>query len=108
MVQPQYAAVEISADLQDRIGSGVVSGQWASELVLENELQAVPVWKGFVNSERPFERYGITHLLLWRYPLGDELVKFTEWYPEEIKEFEPVAVYRIKDSDLHLYRRKSP
>ncbi|HSP06921.1 MAG TPA: hypothetical protein VLR94_07070, partial [Acidobacteriota bacterium] len=91
MIHPQYSAMNISADLQTRINGGVVSGQWAPELVLQNRLTAVPVWKNFVNSEDPFRRYGITHLVLWRYPLGDEAAKFTEWYPEEMKRFHKIA-----------------
>lgn len=106
MANPQYSAMDISADLQSRIGEGVLSGQWAPELVLENRLKAVPVWKGFVNSKDPFRRYGITHLLLWRYPLGDEALKFKEWYPEEMKRFRKIASYTIKDSELELYQRE--
>jgi hypothetical protein len=107
MIHPQYSAMNISADLQTRINGGVVSGQWAPELVLQNRLTAVPVWKNFVNSEDPFRRYGITHLVLWRYPLGDEVAKFTEWYPEEMKRFHKIAEYTIKDSELELYQREN-
>ena len=107
MMRPEYGAETISADLELRLGNrAVVAGQWAPELVLENRLRAVPVWKGFVNSNDPFLRYGITHLLLWRYPLGDELVKFNEWYPEDMKGFRKVAGYTIKNSALELYQRE--
>ncbi|HSE42188.1 MAG TPA: hypothetical protein VLH08_15595, partial [Acidobacteriota bacterium] len=105
MIRPEYNAVEISKDLQQRIPDAVISGQWAPELVLENDLRAVPVWKDFVNSDRPFQRFGITHLLLWRYPLGDELEKFSEWYPDELKQFRPLHLYRIKNSDLLLLEK---
>jgi hypothetical protein len=105
MIKPEYNAVEISKDLQQRIPDAVISGQWAPELVLENDLRAVPVWKDFVNSDRPFQRFGITHLLLWRYPLGDELEKFSEWYPDELKQFRPLHLYRIKNSDLLLLEK---
>ena len=108
VLNPQYNAVEISQDLQKRIGTGVLTGQWAPELCLENHLRAVPVWYGFVNSDRPFEKYGITHLLLWRYPLGDETKKFKQWYPQDFQKYKPVAEYKIKDSALVLYERKSP
>ncbi len=105
MIKHDQAAYEISKDLQNRISDGVLSGQWAPELVLENRLRAVPVWKDFVNSDRPFERFGITHLLLWRYPLGDELIKFSEWYPEDMKSFRLMNRYWIKDSELILLER---
>lgn len=106
MLQPQFYATQISHDLETRIGKGVLSGQWAPELVLENHVKAVPVWKEFVNSREPFLRFGITHLVLWRYPLGDEVEKFREWYPEDLKRFRLVARYTIKDSDLELYQRE--
>lgn len=107
MARPEYSALNIAADLKTRLGEhAVISGQWAPELVLENKLKAVPVWKGFVNANDPFRRYGITHLLLWRYPLGDELLKFTEWYPEDMKRFHKIAGYRIKNSALELYQRE--
>src|SRR5262249_4366576 len=108
ILNPQYNAVTISRDLQNRIGTGVLTGQWAPELCLENHLRAVPAWYGFVNSDRPFEKYGITHLLLWRYPLGDETERFKQWYPQDFQKYKPVAEYTIKDSDLVLYERKSP
>lgn len=105
MIKPQYAAVEISHDLAARIDKGIITGQWAPELVLENQHRAVPVWKDFVNSDEPFEKFGITHMLLWRYPLGDEVEKFKSWYPEDFKKFQPVIRYTIKDSELVLYER---
>ena len=105
MIVPDRSASEISHDLQNRIPNAVLAGQWAPELVLENRLRAVPVWKDFVNSDQPFQRFGITHLLLWRYPLGDEFLKFSEWYPDDMKKFVPVKEYRIKNSELILYQR---
>lgn len=105
MIMPDHSASEISRDLQNRIPDAVLSGQWAPELVLENRLRAVPVWKDFVNSDHPFQRFGITHLLLWRYPLGDEFIKFSEWYPEDMKNFSPVKQYWIKNSELILLQR---
>lgn len=104
MIIPDHSASEISHDLQNRIPNAVLAGQWAPELVLENRLRAVPVWKDFVNSDHPFQRFGITHLLLWRYPLGDEFLKFSEWYPDDMKKFVPVKEYRIKNSELILYQ----
>jgi hypothetical protein len=103
-LNPEYAATEISADLQRRVGNGVLAGQWAPELCLENKVRTVPVWRGFVNHEDPFGKYGITHVLQWEYALGGE--KFAEWYPEAFRNFKPVTKYRIKDSDLVLYEKK--
>jgi hypothetical protein len=104
MIQPEYAAMNISHDLQSRVKNGVITGQWAPELCLENKLRVVPVWRGFVNSQNPFQKFGITHILQWDYPLGGE--KFDEWYPEEFKQFRLITKYRIKDSDLSFYERE--
>ncbi len=101
--KPEFAAAEISQDLQKRVGNGVLTGQWAPELCLENKVRTVPVWHGFVNSEQPFQHYGITHILLWEYTLGGE--KFEEWYPQDFQKFRPVAKYKIKNSDLILYEK---
>ena len=104
MLKPEYTAVQISRDLENRAPHGVLTGQWAPELCLGNNLRAIPVWQGFVNSRNPFQRFGITHILQWKYPLGGE--KFEKWYPEDFQNFRFVTKYRIKDSDLILYERK--
>jgi 4-amino-4-deoxy-L-arabinose transferase-like glycosyltransferase len=104
MLHPQYSALKISHDLQNRAPKGVIAGQWAPELCLGNDLRVVPVWRGFVNSGDPFQKYGITDVLQWKYPLGGE--KFEEWFPQEFQKFQLVTKYRIKDSDLYLYERK--
>jgi 4-amino-4-deoxy-L-arabinose transferase-like glycosyltransferase len=104
MIEPKYTASEISSDLQNRVGNGVLTGQWAPELCLQNHVRVVPVWHGFVNSENPFAKYGITHVLVWKYPLGGE--KFEQWYPKEFQQFQPVTMYKIKDSDLILYEKR--
>lgn len=105
-IHPSYQAEDVAADLQQRVGSGVIAGQWAPEMCLENRVRVVPVWHGFVNSEDPIRKYGITHLLLWRYPLGDEVQKFQEWYPEEFKQFTEVKEYTIKNSTVVLFEKK--
>lgn len=107
MLRPKYAAATISRDLQQQVGSGAITGQWAPELCLENKVRAVPVWYGFVNWQDPFQKYGITHLLLWRYPLGDETKLFQKWYPQDFAKFHPVKSYFIKGSELVLYQRVS-
>lgn len=106
MLKPDYAAREISRDLERRAPDGIITGQWAPELGLGNRLRVIPVWQGFVNSEDPFQKYGITHVLQWKYSLGGE--KFEEWYPVDFKEFRFVTKYRIKNSDLFLYEKNVP
>ena len=106
MVQPQYTARAISRDLESRAPGGVITGQWAPELCLENKLRVIPVWQGFVNSSDPFRKYGITHVLQWKYSLGGE--KFETWYPEDFRHFRLVKKYQIKNSDLFLYERIIP
>jgi len=104
MLKPEYSALMISRDLQARAPHAVVTGQWAPELCLANDLRAIPVWRGFVNSKDPFRKYGITHVLQWEYALGGE--KFEDWYPEDFQNFHLVTKYSIKGSDLNLYERK--
>jgi 4-amino-4-deoxy-L-arabinose transferase-like glycosyltransferase len=103
MIHPQFQAVEISRDLEQRIGNQTVTGQWAPELALENHMRVVPVWYGFVNSDNPFEKYNIRYILVWKYALGGE--KYDQWYPQEFQQFAPEARYTIKDSDLILYKK---
>jgi 4-amino-4-deoxy-L-arabinose transferase-like glycosyltransferase len=104
MIHPQFQAQEISRDLEQRIGNQTVTGQWAPELALENHMRVVPVWYGFVNSDNPFEKYNIRYILVWKYALGGE--KYDQWYPNEFQKFAPEARYKIKDSELILYKRK--
>jgi 4-amino-4-deoxy-L-arabinose transferase-like glycosyltransferase len=105
MLKPEYNAMAISRDLSQRAPNGIITGQWAPELCLNNQLRVIPVWRGFVNSDNPFQRFGITHVLQWQYTLGGE--KFEEWYPNEFKNFQFVTKYRIKNSDLILYERRT-
>lgn len=104
IVNPEYKAQEISQDLKQKIGNQTVTGQWAPELALGNQMHVVPVWYGFVNSENPFQKYNIRYLLVWKYALGGE--KYDQWYPREFANFVPVTRYTIKDSELILYEKK--
>jgi 4-amino-4-deoxy-L-arabinose transferase-like glycosyltransferase len=105
MLKPEYNAMQISQDLAKRAPGGIITGQWAPELCLDNKLKVIPVWRDFVNSQNPFETFGITHVLQWKYSLGGE--KFEEWYPADFQKFHFVTKYRIKNSDLMLYERSS-
>ena len=105
MLRPEFNAMAISRDLERRAPNGIITGQWAPELCLDNELRVIPVWHGFVNSQNPFQKFGITHVLQWKYSLGGE--KFEEWYPNDFKSFHFVTKYRIKNSDLILYERNT-
>jgi 4-amino-4-deoxy-L-arabinose transferase-like glycosyltransferase len=84
----------------------VIAGQWAPELCLENSCTAIPMWDGFVNFKRPFDRYGITHVLSWQYPLGDELTLQRSWFPGQMATARAIRVFTIKDSPVVLWEIK--
>jgi len=81
----------------------IVAGQWAPELCLETSHRAIPLWKGFVNSDNPFEKYKITHVLSWNYSLGDELQLQRQWFPDTMKSARHIKTFRIKRSPVILW-----
>ncbi len=100
----KYSILESAQDIARRLPPGsVVGGQWAPELCLESNLIAVPIWKGFVNWDRPFERFGITHMLSWVYPLGNELEHQRDWFPDEMNNAVEVKRYTIKETSVVLW-----
>ena len=85
MMQPDHAASEISTIYKIEVRNAVLAGQWAPELVLENRLRAIPVWKGFVNSEDPFKDTESRTFCCGDIHWVTKLLKFREWYPENMK-----------------------
>jgi hypothetical protein len=91
ILQPEYTIKQSSEDLARRIPSNaVVTGQFAIQLTFDTELRAVPVWGGYYNSDRPFERYGISHLVLWDYNDKMEIRNFEEHFPEAMARARPL------------------
>jgi len=100
-----YDVLKTSKDLALILPAhAVVAGQWAPELMLETDCRAIPLWKDFVNDDDPFKKYGITHLLSWQYPLGDELALQKEWFPIRMDEAELIKTYRIKNTPVLLWK----
>ena len=100
-----YDVLESSRKLAGILPAGsVIGGQWAPQLVLETPFRAIPVWKGFVNWDNPFERYGITHMLSWEYSLGNELDMQKKWFPEVMSQAEKLDTFVIKNSPVTLWR----
>ena len=83
--------------------NSVIAGQWAPQLSLETKFRAVPLWKGFVNDKEPFRNYGITHIISWEYPLGNELELQRSWYPEQMANAEKLKAFTIKESIVSLW-----
>ncbi len=107
LIDRSYQIVTVSRDIARILPAGsVLAGQWAPELVLETPFRAVPVWQNFVNWKDPFNRYGITHVLSWEYPLGNELVLQKKWFPEVMAEAHKIKTYTIKNSPVTLWQIK--
>ncbi len=102
-----YHIVQASRELNTLLPSGsVIAGQWAPELCLETTHRAIPLWKGFVNDENPFEKHNITHILSWEYPLGNELVLQKQWFPEVMENATYITTFQIKNSPVILWQVK--
>ncbi|MGB3976422.1 MAG: hypothetical protein WBM02_12580 [bacterium] len=109
LINRTYDLLNTSRDLARILPEkSVLAGQWAPELVLETPFRAIPLWKNFVNWEDPFTRYGVTHLLCWRYPLGNECSHQEEWFPEICRQAELIGTYSIKKSDVLIKRVVKP
>jgi hypothetical protein len=78
----------------------VLTGQWSLELTLESRHRAIPVWKGFVNDEKPFRRFGITHATIW----DRHVERFRSWYPDAFENARILKSYRIKGSAVYLLK----
>ncbi len=96
--RPSYAVYDACMDVAGLPERSVLTGQWSLELTLESRHRAVPVWKGFVNDEEPFRRFGITHATIW----DRHLERFRSWFPEVFERARVVKTYRIKDSTVYL------
>jgi 4-amino-4-deoxy-L-arabinose transferase-like glycosyltransferase len=109
ILQPEYTIEESSKDLARRLPrDAVVTGQFAIQLTFDTPLRAVPVWGGYYNSDRPFERYGITHLLLWTFNQRKEIRNFEEHFPQAMARARVIHRYWIKRSDVLLYDLQTP
>jgi hypothetical protein len=98
-----YDVLETSRDLAEFLpDNSVLAGQWAPQLVLETPFRAVPIWKNFVNWDNPFEEYGVTHILSWEYPLGNELEHHQNWFPEYMNQARFLKTYNVKNSIVSL------
>lgn len=104
LVNRRYEITETSQSLNKILpADSVLAGQWAPELVLNTDFRAVPVWKGFVNGDDPFQKHGITHLIAWEYVLGNELTCHQTWFPDVFSSAKKIAEYEIKESRLSLW-----
>jgi len=103
---PRYEVRDASRFLASHLNGAVIAGQWAPELCMETTFTPIPMWRGFVNDDNPFERYGITHVLSWEYVLGDELAYQREWFPEEMARAVLITTFTIKNSPVHLFEIK--
>ncbi|MBN1356103.1 glycosyltransferase family 39 protein [bacterium] len=100
-IERTYSVLEASRYIGRMVPEdSVIAGQWAPELCLENRCTAVPMWKDFVNYRDPFHRLGITHVLSWQYPPGDELQLQRIWFPEEMRQLQRLTVFNIKKSPV--------
>jgi|GEM_PF-1804365 len=95
-----YDILSTSTELGSRFPGGIFTGQWAPVLCMENENQAIPVWPGFINESEPFQRYGITHGVIWERHWD----RFNEWYPQEFAAAYILDTLTIKDSPVLLCR----
>lgn len=106
-IHRRYDIVETSRTLAHILpDQSVVAGQWAPELSLETPFRVIPLWKGFVNWEDPFTIFGVTHVLSWEYSLGNELEHQKEWFPEIMGAASKINTFRIKDSNVSLWKIK--
>jgi 4-amino-4-deoxy-L-arabinose transferase-like glycosyltransferase len=97
--QIRNASLEMAAILPI---SSVVAGQWAPELCLGTPFTAIPMWKGFVNFDNPFRKFGITHVLSWDYPLGNEYEHQKEWFPQEMSRAKIKRTFIIRNTNVLL------
>ncbi len=103
-INRNYSIYETSCSLNEMLPeNSVVAGQWAPELCLETPFKAIPLWKGFVNDKDPFSSYGITHVLSWEYPWGNELILQQEWFPETMSSAKYLKTFMIKDTSVSLW-----
>ncbi|MBN1878514.1 hypothetical protein JW823_00205 [bacterium] len=100
-----YDVLESSRYLAQHLpDNSVLAGQWAPQLALETTFKDIPTWKEFVNWKDPFNRFGITHILAWEYPLGNELDLQRRWFPAEMSRAEQIHTFMIKNSPVSLWK----
>ncbi len=101
-LNPKYTMIEASRDIGKMIPEGsLVAGLWSPILTLENKNRCLLIWEGFINYERPFERYDIEYLLIM--DRFDEVKYYQEKFPEVMKRARLLKEYRLWKAIVKLY-----
>jgi hypothetical protein len=95
-----------SKKLGERFENATFTGQWAPILCMENNHRAVPVWARFVNEHAPFQKYNITHGVIWLRHLDN----FMKWYPKDFARAKILDTLWIKQTQVVLcaFNQKEP
>lgn len=95
--------VALSRRLARDVGpGGVVVGDWAPNLCLENDLRAIPSFRGLANDARPVERFRADAVLVARTPVP--MAFWRELAPTVVRDANRIATYPYHGYLLDLYR----
>lgn len=98
---PTHTVRDINRYLDRFPEEGAFTGQWAGALCLATSHRVIPVFTGFVNDDRPFERFCIRYALLWQ-EYGHTDMFFRE-YPEVSHDATHLEDFRVKNTVVHFF-----
>ncbi len=96
----RYDLHHISRDLRSLPSGSVIAGSWAGAVCLENSHRSV-VMQAFANKDRVLERFGVTHLVIFKGGWEDKF--FRENYPEVMKDATLVKQYPVRNNLILIY-----
>jgi 4-amino-4-deoxy-L-arabinose transferase-like glycosyltransferase len=97
----RYDLYNISRDLRSLPTGSVIAGPWTGAVCLENNHRAI-VMQAFANKDRVLERFGVTHLIIFKGGWEDGF--FRENYPEIMKKATLLKQYPVRNNLLLLYK----
>ncbi len=102
-----YTVYNIAKELDKKIiPHAFIAGLTAPVAVMESKHQSLFLFPKFVNYDRPYERYPLTHALLASF--NREINMHFKDFPHIYKNSKLLNNYGVKDQFLHLYSLNSP
>mgnify|MGYP005854354181 FL=1 len=105
-INKTYKVRDISRKLGEELKDAFIAGLTAPAFNLENRHKSLFLWENFVNYEKPFEKYPITHAILGLF--NKEIHYYYSKLPEIMNRSYLIDAFNLRNTIFHLYTFKEP
>lgn len=105
-INKTYKVRDISRKLGEDLKDAFIAGLTAPAFNLENRHKSLFLWENFVNYEKPFEKYPLTHAILGLF--NKEIHYYYSKWSEIMNRSYLVDVFNLRNTIFHLYAFKEP